>query len=545
MILRHSKLFKGYVVYLGEDPIWASKGRPPSRRGGSLTPIREWLTYKMAEENIPDPTRFDDHFQLDEQWFPFNVGILCEALEITPVDPAHPFVSPLAAVESYAYFDQPNFCGKGLCRGFRLFSHRASLSIPSKKSTPHVIPYCRFTKLIIYYLGSRYNIYRRPESLVHVTGDDFLLGNLNFIPKGEKDEQYLEMATRKPTAKRDEHKKTASEADKPKKSTPVKQTKPTPAKQPKPVKEKTSKPTPSKKSQQGPIQLVDEEEQVHLEPQPQVEEEEYDLQRAETTLQLRMVEGKGKGIETDEQAALSLLDLDKPKKKSVDTDKKNSKGDTEIMNVGEEQVEDVSNKVDLEEKTTEIDEGQTGSDPGKTPESRPPPEDPEPIHDDFVATVYPKFHEILKHTTEEHVHLENPLSSSGTVSSMKNLEDNFTFTTPTTTTTTTLPPPPPPLQQQRSTDLKLANRVFALEKVCANFEKKHKLRDQTIQVISSRVFMLENHDLYSKIDKQVNEVVKEAVHDALQAPILEHFRELSKVQMKEILHDWMFESGSY
>ncbi|GKA33111.1 hypothetical protein Tco_0719478 [Tanacetum coccineum] len=34
MILRHSKLFEGYVVYLGEDPIWASKGRPPSRRGG-------------------------------------------------------------------------------------------------------------------------------------------------------------------------------------------------------------------------------------------------------------------------------------------------------------------------------------------------------------------------------------------------------------------------------------------------------------------------------------------------------------------------------
>ncbi|GJS73890.1 hypothetical protein Tco_0706731 [Tanacetum coccineum] len=35
MILRHSKLFEGYVVYLGEDPIWASKGRPPSRRGGA------------------------------------------------------------------------------------------------------------------------------------------------------------------------------------------------------------------------------------------------------------------------------------------------------------------------------------------------------------------------------------------------------------------------------------------------------------------------------------------------------------------------------
>ncbi|GJR14081.1 hypothetical protein Tco_0796733 [Tanacetum coccineum] len=35
MILRHLKLFEGYVVYLGEDPIWDLNGRPPSRRGGA------------------------------------------------------------------------------------------------------------------------------------------------------------------------------------------------------------------------------------------------------------------------------------------------------------------------------------------------------------------------------------------------------------------------------------------------------------------------------------------------------------------------------
>ncbi|GJR31147.1 hypothetical protein Tco_1107379 [Tanacetum coccineum] len=111
---------------------------------------------------------------------------------------------------------------------------------------------------------------------------------------------------------------------------------------------------------------------------------------------------------------------------------------------------DKTNSEDLEEKIVEIDEGQVGSNPGKTPESRPPLErvlieedqagpnprqshmaltgpNPEPMHDDFIATVYPRVHESLKHTTEEHVHLENPLSSSETLSSMKNLEDNFTF----------------------------------------------------------------------------------------------------------------------
>ncbi|GJT72249.1 hypothetical protein Tco_1031535 [Tanacetum coccineum] len=58
-------------------------------------------------------------------------------------------------------------------------------------------------------------------------------------------------------------------------------------------------------------------------------------------------------------------------------------------------------------------------------------------------------------------------------------------------------------------------------------------------------FYVENHDLYSKIDKYINENVKEAVQDALQAPIRERFRELSEFEMKEILRDWMFKSDSY
>ncbi|GKD70470.1 hypothetical protein Tco_1324560, partial [Tanacetum coccineum] len=260
-----------------------------------------------------------------------------------------------------------------------------------------------------------------------------------------------------------------------------------------------------------------------------------------------------------------------------------------------------------EERTIELDEGQVGSDPGNTLESRPPPDEdqagsnpgqshvalagpnPEPMHEDFIATVYPKVHESLKHTTEEHVFLENPPSSSGTLSSMKNLDDAFTFgdqfiddkptkeetdkanvesevesmvtipihqasssapplSTPiidltppkpvsppaqepvftaTTATTTTLLPPPP-LQQQSTTVPELATRVSALEKICSNFEKKHKLQDKTTQALSSRVFTLENHDLYSKIDNYVNETVKEAVQNALQDLVRERFRELEE-----------------
>ncbi|GKF85821.1 hypothetical protein Tco_0253648 [Tanacetum coccineum] len=116
--------------------------------------------------------------------------------------------------------------------------------------------------------------------------------------------------------------------------------------------------------------------------------------------------------------------------------------------------------------------------------------------------------------------------------------------TATTTITTTLPPPPPP-QQQSTTDSALAACVSALEHVCANFEKKNKVQDQTAQALSSRIFTLENHDLYSKFDKYINENVKEVVQEALQAPVHKRFRELSEFEMKEILYDMMLESGSY
>nr|GEX87632.1 hypothetical protein [Tanacetum cinerariifolium] len=94
------------------------------------------------------------------------------------------------------------------------------------------------------------------------------------------------------------------------------------------------------------------------------------------------------------------------------------------------------------------------------------------MHEDFIAIVYPQVHESLKHLNKEHVHSENPLSSSRTLLSMKNLDDAFTYAT-IATTITTLPPPPPP-QQQSTIDSILAARVTALEHICANFEKKNK-----------------------------------------------------------------------
>nr|GEW53724.1 hypothetical protein [Tanacetum cinerariifolium] len=190
---------------------------------------------------------------------------------------------------------------------------------------------------------------------------------------------------------------------------------------------------------------------------------------AEATRPLPVVEGKGKAIETDEQVAQSLLELHTPKKTRT-TDQyifqrwilmteETSTGPSAqpeddasaniICDTPGEQGEDVANREDLEGMTAEIDEGQARSDPCKTLESRPPPEyvrmeedqarpnlglshvalaepDLEPMHDDFVATMYPQVHECLKHPNEEHIHVENPLSSTRILSSMKNL-DAYTY----------------------------------------------------------------------------------------------------------------------
>ncbi|GKC19338.1 retrovirus-related pol polyprotein from transposon TNT 1-94 [Tanacetum coccineum] len=65
---------------------------------------------------------------------------------------------------------------------------KANLGSPTKKGRkdkPHVIPYCRFIKLIICHLGRIHNIHQRSTSPFHLAEEDFRLGNLKFVPKVE------------------------------------------------------------------------------------------------------------------------------------------------------------------------------------------------------------------------------------------------------------------------------------------------------------------------------------------------------------------------
>nr|GEV27692.1 hypothetical protein [Tanacetum cinerariifolium] len=73
------------------------------------------------------------------------------------------------------------------------FADKVNLGSPAtkgKKTKPHVIPYCRFTKLIICHLGRKDNLPQIFESLFYLSEEDIRLRNLKFVLKGEDDEFF-------------------------------------------------------------------------------------------------------------------------------------------------------------------------------------------------------------------------------------------------------------------------------------------------------------------------------------------------------------------
>ncbi|GJT72078.1 hypothetical protein Tco_1031364 [Tanacetum coccineum] len=223
----------------------------PTRTDEQILPRSAWLQIRKsnlafsASTSVPaiyiqqfwNTMKYDEKTgvyccQVDKQWFNLSVDLLRKALDITPVNPARPFElpptgdtvidfvnqlgypEPIEFVSNIRvnYVYQPwrailsliNQCLTGKTSGsdkprhpVLQMLHKPSLKDPKKKAVHLLIPYRRFTKMIIYYLGSTSNVHRRPESPRHLPGDDFLLGNLKFIPKGETNEVFR-MAIPKP-----------------------------------------------------------------------------------------------------------------------------------------------------------------------------------------------------------------------------------------------------------------------------------------------------------------------------------------------------------
>ncbi|GKG07424.1 hypothetical protein Tco_0330393, partial [Tanacetum coccineum] len=82
--------------------------------------------------------------------------------------PRHPVLQMLWGIVTQTNVDHAELMWEEFTQGIQIFfshkaSHNASLKNPKKKVTPLLIPYRRFSKVIIYYLASNNNIHRRPD----------------------------------------------------------------------------------------------------------------------------------------------------------------------------------------------------------------------------------------------------------------------------------------------------------------------------------------------------------------------------------------------
>nr|GEZ23907.1 hypothetical protein [Tanacetum cinerariifolium] len=229
----------------------------------------------------------------------------------------------------------------------------------------------------------------------------------------------------------------------------------------------------------------------------------------------------------------------------------------------------------------------------------------EQLYEGFTATIYLNVQENLKLAVEEPVLLEEPASSSGTLSSLQHLSRDFTFgdqflcnkpsdtdksaetevesmvnvpiqqamssislmtspiidltsrpespnehpqlkattTDTTTTTTTTLPPPKAP--QQSTTEAMMVKRIDELEHTLADRIQVNKTMEERLDKHRARLYTLEQLDITQQVSIAVSEVVTDAADWAMQAPLRNCFRDLPEADMKEILHQRMWETDSY
>ncbi|GJY77779.1 hypothetical protein Tco_0483580 [Tanacetum coccineum] len=123
------------------------------------------------------------------------------------------------------------------------------------------------------------------------------------------------------------------------------------------------------------------------------------------------------------------------------------------------------------------------------------------------------------------------------------LPTTATATATTTTTITTLPLPPQP--QQGSSDPTLLKHIGELEQHIADLVDANQALEERLDKHGSRLYRLENQDIPNQVRKAVDEIVTDAVDWAMQAPLRERFRDLPEADMKEILHNRMWESKSY
>nr|GFB49342.1 hypothetical protein [Tanacetum cinerariifolium] len=91
----------------------------------------------------------------------------------------------------------------------------------------------------------------------------------------------------------------------------------------------------------------------------------------------------------------------------------------------------------------------------------------------------------------------------------------------------------------------MVKRIGELEHTLADLIHVNKIMEERLDKHGVRLYTLEQLDIPQQVSIAVSEVVTDAVDWAMQAPLRNRFRDLPEADMKEILHQRMWETDSY
>ncbi|GJX32811.1 monodehydroascorbate reductase [Tanacetum coccineum] len=483
-----------------------------------------------------------------------------------------------------------------------------------KKKTAHLlIPSVRFTKLIIHHLKTKHDIHPRTGSALYYSHEKNVLNTLRYIGKDGREifgmpipdtlltetikrapyyNGYLEHVIEYQRYLDEEHDKADDKTPKPTLSQP---SKPTP------------RPTPTEPSQKDQDKIVKYDEGVSVE-EPAYNEEEANLKLAlelslkeqgerthglarpvvlrepdsERIQPLPDIQGNRKEKVVDKQATHDLLTLQTLKKKSL-TDQfifqrrtpmptKASRHDESPSLDAELALTDSETESDNEVpkiNTGDQDEGQAGPNTESQPQSSHVVSDglnlehmdleatnastqqkSEQMDEEFTTTAYPDIHESLKLSIEDRVILEEPASSSGTLSSLQNLEKDLIFTDQffvekpqeeepgkTNAEAEVQSMVSVPIHQDTSSVPPITNPVLNLTK--SQSDSLLPTSTSTISTITTTTTTL------PPPPPQPQQSTADPILVKRIAPLRARFKDLPTVDMKEILQQRMFEDNSY
>nr|GEV16423.1 histone deacetylase 14 [Tanacetum cinerariifolium] len=543
------------IAHVDQAPTMA----PPVRTDDQIMPHIRWVPigksncYLDVEKSQSNPiykiaTTGCYKCQLDEQWFDLTKDTLRDALQITPVnnnkafsshsssDALINFVNELGypklvmnlsnvGVVNRAHLDYAERIWEEFTQSIHTFiedkKNLAQHTHGKKKATLIVILCTQYTKLIIYHLQRKHKFYLRPDSPLHLPNEEPVLGYFKISAKGTKKEVFRmpipgnlittdiqgsdpDSPALKPTRTTKKSKPSAPKADL--------RPPPSPARKSRPgLVSKRRKPISSLRS-------VDEFVAEGIpEKEPRVDDEEADVQRAlKESIKRRTSTPTGSSGHDKSSSLYAELGLTDSEVKS---DEDVPRIDAGVQGEGQAGPNpDDQDEGQARPNPDEQDEGQAGPNPdfevtyvSTQPHSK-------KIDEGFTATAYPKVQENLKLTVEEQVIIEEPASSIGTLSSLQHLTKYLSFG-----------------------DLFFNDKPSKAdnEKTTSETEAESMV-SVTIQQDTSSI-----PPITTLVSKAIDAIVTDAVDWAIQAPLWNYFSDLPEADMKEILHQRMWETNSY